>query len=382
MQIDLKPIKRKVLETHPFFGGLLVNTKFVETEEIDTIGTDGNYIYYNPNYFNELSLEDQAFMVNHELCHIQSKHIERGKDKDDELWNIATDAVVNALLKIDGLTVVKDGIDIEEEIKSSAETIYEKLQKKEVEIPKSQKVIDNHDLWHPIKYVIVEREKSNGKENEQEEIDEELDKQMEELAKSLQDENKESLPRLVGEVEGVSSGIPWQRILRNEVDNKEEWSYINAIIRDGIIRPQRRKFPSAEAEIVVDTSGSVNEQMLINFIIECREIFNRAEIKVGFFDDKFYGFNTIRSLKDIDELDIKGGGGTDFDEAVNAFTGKVKNKIIFTDGWANEPKKPLDAIWIIFDEKRKIKPKGAKKVINLTKKQIEDLNMNSKDYER
>ena len=120
----------------------------------------------------------------------------------------------------------------------------------------------------------------------------------------------------------------------------------------------------------------------MNFIRECREIFNRAEIKVGFFDDKFYGFNTIRSLKDIDELDIKGGGGTDFDEAVNAFTGKVKNKIIFTDGWANEPKKPLDAIWIIFDEKRKIKPKGAKKVINLTKKQIEDLNMNSKDYER
>ena len=45
---------------------------------------------------------------------------------------------------------------------------------------------------------------------------------------------------------------------------------------------------------------------------------------------------------------FQGGGGTDFDVAVDAFTERVANKIVFTDGYADMPKKEVDAIWVVF----------------------------------
>ena len=56
---------------------------------------------------------------------------------------------------------------------------------------------------------------------------------------------------------------------------------------------------------------------------------------------------------------------------VNAFTRRVENKIIFTDGKAPMPEKVLDAIWIVFGGKQ-IHPKGGK-VINITIEQLNKL---------
>ena len=56
---------------------------------------------------------------------------------------------------------------------------------------------------------------------------------------------------------------------------------------------------------------------------------------------------------------FEGGGGTDFDVAVGAFSRRVENKIIFTDGEASMPDMPLDAIWIVFGGER-INPKGGR----------------------
>ena len=66
-----------------------------------------------------------------------------------------------------------------------------------------------------------------------------------------------------------------------------------------------------------------------------------------------------------------GGGGTDFDVAVGAFSRRVENKIIFTDGEASMPDMSLDAIWIVFGGER-INPKGGK-VINITPEQLDRL---------
>ena len=56
---------------------------------------------------------------------------------------------------------------------------------------------------------------------------------------------------------------------------------------------------------------------------------------------------------------------------MNAFTRRVENKIIFTDGKAPMPEKVLDAIWIVFGGKQ-IHPKGGK-VINITIEQLNKL---------
>ncbi len=66
-----------------------------------------------------------------------------------------------------------------------------------------------------------------------------------------------------------------------------------------------------------------------------------------------------------------GGGGTDFDVAVNAFSRRVENKIIFTDGEADMPEKAIDAIWVVFGNKN-INLKGGK-VIYINELQLRSL---------
>ena len=129
--------------------------------------------------------------------------------------------------------------------------------------------------------------------------------------------------------------------------------------------------PRPETEIVLDTSGSIDETLLRNFLRECKNILQTSKVKVGCFDTQFYGFTEIKDVSDIDNLEFYGGGGTNFDAAVNAFTRRVENKIIFTDGDADMPSTPIDAIWIVFGG-IKINPVGGK-AIHIDDEQLDRL---------
>jgi predicted metal-dependent peptidase len=86
----------------------------------------------------------------------------------------------------------------------------------------------------------------------------------------------------------------------------------------------------------------------------------------------FYGFHDIRTEKDIEKVPFEGGGGTDFDVAVNAFSNRVDNRIVFTDGLAPMPNKKVRAIWLVYGD-GSIKPDGGK-VIHITPDKLEELN--------
>ena len=81
-------------------------------------------------------------------------------------------------------------------------------------------------------------------------------------------------------------------------------------------------------------------------------------------------------------MQFKGRGGTNFNTAINAFTKKVDNRIIFTDGEAPMPNISLDVIWIVYGNK-KINPKGGK-VIYITEEQLNKLTnlIISSEFER
>ena len=57
-------------------------------------------------------------------------HIMRSKDKDPELWNIATDVVINQMLKAAGLPLIEGGIDMPQATNKSAEEMCEILKEK------------------------------------------------------------------------------------------------------------------------------------------------------------------------------------------------------------------------------------------------------------
>lgn len=457
MNTDINVMKRKLLVKYPFFGSIVANTNFEEEQSIPTAGTDGETIYYNKDLVNKLNDDEKIFLFAHEVCHIAFNHILRSEGKDQRTWNIATDSVINALLKQDGLPLIKGVVDIKEAINHDAEEMYNKLLEEQKEKQDNQNQSgnsnsednkenngqtssnennpknnnqnnkenennqsqnnnneqenqneeqnetkedvghDTHSLWEK----AVERKKqqeSKSKEteeqktNKEEQIEKstelgekytfkqnklERKKQLEELRKALARESHSagtttnSEERKVDNI-GVSQPlIDWRKILKEAVKVDVDWSYKNASIEDGVITPYLEEMPYPETEILLDTSGSINIILLRNFLRECKNILKTSKIKVGCFDTEFYGFTDIKTENDIEKMKFVGGGGTDFNVAVNAFSKRVENKIIFTDGWADMPDQSIDAIWLVFGGE-KIKPKGGK-VIHITDEQLRKL---------
>ena len=444
MKYDIAALKRKMLVKYPFFGSVVASVGYKENKDIPTAGTDGETIYYNPEYLEGLSIEEQTFIFAHEVCHIAFNHILRSEGKNPELWNIATDGVINQFLKRDGLKLAPNGVDMEEAINYDAEQLYEKLlqekqqrqqgnsgsgsskeQEKQSQEQsggeseedsqkedKSKQDVghDTHSMWEQaVKKHKEQQEKIDKKESlsdkllgkdKKDKAKTELEKKQEELEsmgekdafkKNLEDKKKQleelkeaiskqasqagtSTNRDIRTVNDIGTAKPlidWRYVLREAIKYDVDWSYKNATLEDGVVSANLEEQPMPETEIVLDTSGSINEVLLKNFLRECKNILQHTKLKVGCFDTEFYGFHDIRTEEDIEKMRFEGGGGTDFDVAVSSFSRRVENKIIFTDGEASMPDMPLDAIWIVFGGE-KINPKGGK-VIHIDNEQLERL---------
>ena len=403
--MNIDSIKRRLLVKYPFFGSVVANSNFIAEPAIETAGTDGTTIYYNPNFIESITNEEQTFVFAHEICHIAFNHIFRSEGKDKELWNIATDSIINAFLKQDGLPMVEGGVDIPDAINYDAEEMYKKLLEEEEKKQQKQQDVghDTHSMWdNAIKKKRQEQQSQSQqldeKQNEEQEKkrNEEIKKltelgekeafkqnkiarkkQLEELREALASKSHghgsitNSERRNITDIGMSEPLIDWRRLLKEAVKYDIDWSYQNAGIEDGVVTAYLEEMPRPETEIVLDTSGSIDETLLRNFLRECKNILQTSKVKVGCFDTQFYGFTEIKDVSDIDNLEFYGGGGTNFDVAVNAFTKRVENKIIFTDGNAVMPSTPIDAIWIVFGG-IKINPVGGK-VIHIDEKQLDRL---------
>ena len=424
MKYDIAALKRKMLVKYPFFGSVVASVGYKENKDIPTAGTDGETIYYNPDYLESLSVEEQTFVFAHEVCHIAFNHILRSEGKNPKLWNIATDGVINQFLKRDGLKMAKGGVDIAEAINYDAEKLYEKLlqEKKQnqqqsssnggssqEQVNQSQEQSggefgeeakkddkskqdvghDTHSMWKQAVKKHKEQQEETELEKKQEELEsmgekdafkknlEDKKKQLEELKEAISKQASQAGTstnrdiRTVNDIGTAKPLIDWRYVLREAIRYDADWSYKNATIEYGVLSANLEEQPMPETEIVLDTSGSINDVLLKNFLRECKNILRHTKLKVGCFDTKFYGFHEIRTEEDIENMRFEGGGGTNFDVAVGSFSRRVENKIIFTDGGASMPDMPLDAIWIVFGSE-KINPKGGK-VIHIDNEQLERL---------
>ncbi len=481
MIVDKDTIKKRLLVKYPFFRSTIAKLKIVEDINClgyngnPTAGTDGDTVYYHPDFMNNLDEDEQLFIFAHEVGHVALNHIIRSEGRDQEIWNIAADAVLNANLIKDGLKFVKGGVNIPEAINYNAETFYNKLiQEKEQKKSQNQKGngnqqsnskadecknssqsdssnqnikqnsndsnnipddanydvgFDTHKMWNDAinktfnssdgtneldnskndrnnkdKQSFLEKlfkkKKDKGrqleqteKENQESENQNNIFEMDEQEAFSKNREEKKKLLRelrdsfakqsigagnttdqSIRKIDNIGTSISlidWRKLLKECVKFDIDWTYKNATIENGVVTPYLEETPTPETEIVLDTSGSIDDNLLRNFLMECKNILQTSKVKVGCFDTKFYGFQEIKTVKDIENMEFKGHGGTDFNVAVEAFSKRVENKIIFTDGQASMPEKSIDAIWIVFGG-RKINPKGGK-VIYISDEQFKRL---------
>lgn len=451
MSVDIDAIKRKLLIKYPTFGSVIANLEFQANKDIVTAGTNGKVLLYNPKFVSGLSDKERTFLFAHEVCHVAFEHIFRSEGKDKQLWNIATDSVINALLKQDGLPMIDGGVDIPEAVNYDAEEMYNKLleeKKKQQEQQSSQGNQqqnsqenqeqqssqggqrqqnlqeqteeqadvghDTHSLWDKAieerkkeqqeqaqqkakkdsKTTAEDKEKQDDTEQTEQETNEfvekgeketfkqnkiERRKQLQELSKELTEESSHNagtgIQRQGKKLSDIGIATPlidWRKLLRQAVKYDEEWTRKNARMRNGYFRRKLEEIPIPETEILLDTSGSVSITLLRNFLRECKNILANSKVKVGCFNTEFHGFTELRRVEDIDNMSFQIGGGTDFNVAVEAFSRRVPNKIIFTDGKAPMPEKAVrNVIWVVFGNQQ-INPRGGK-VININGEQLRKL---------
>ena len=512
MNLEIDKIKRKLLVKYPFFGSIVANLNYIENKECTTMGTDGENIYYNSEFLENLTEDEQIFLFAHEVCHVAFNHIYRSEGKDKKIWNIAADAVINAFLQKDGLQIVKGAVNMPEAINYNVEELYEKLLNEKkvslLEIPSnnknnfSQDAVkqnnsnqnsenedsntkkiddeeseenikseelnsnygekesdtnadkitdkteigsrckieqlsemkndienksnenngklqedenadhDNHSMWEDAvqrrkqelenqeneekgedeieesNAIFQENKKIDenkwGKDGERENLDEAIKNisKIQEIDAFVQNSNKRkenleeirkmlarkaigaknttiSVSRRINKIGESKPKIDWRNLLRKATNLDIDWSYKNASIENGVVTPHIEELPQPVTEILLDTSGSVSEELLRNFLRECKHILKNSRVKVGCFDTKFYGFQEIRTKEDIENMKFVGHGLTNFYTAVNAFSRGAENRIIFTDGKAIIPEKFMNIIWVIFGD-TKIKQNGGK----------------------
>lgn len=264
---------------------------------------------------------------------------------------------------------------IEERKKEQQEQAQPKAKKESKTTAKDKEKQDDTEQTEQETNEFVEKgEKETFKQNKIERR-----KQLQELSKELAEQSSHEagtgIQRQGKKLSDIGIATPlidWRKLLRQAVKYDEEWTRKNARMRNGYFRHKVEEIPIPETEILLDTSGSVSETLLRNFLRECKNILANSKVKVGCFNTEFHGFTELRRVEDIDNMSFPIGGGTDFNAAVEAFSRRVPNKIIFTDGEAPMPEKAVrNVIWVVFGNQQ-INPRGGK-VININGEQLRKL---------
>lgn len=471
-------IKRKMLTKYPRFGSeiAVANIEFRDDLPFHTAATDGKNIYVDPKYFESLSENDRLFTIAHEIMHIKFMHMYRladkdGKKRDPELWNIATDAIINANLERDGFTIKEGYVNMPEALNYSAEEFYEILLREKEEKEKQQHQQngqgnqgdsgeqgqdekqndgdgenegegkdkeegeeegkgengkpshqgDDHSIWEEaFRNQQQQGQKQKGSSQEQQsddtkqrtviqeqpQVDFDEKSEFEDNRQEKRERFKARREKTEQDIRGDSEGtielgsigeskeaIDWKVLLRREVEKTETiWSQRRSIAENNYAyRLEENDIEDeAETEIMIDVSGSVDLDLVKAFLRQIKPILKQSKLKVGCFNERFWGLVDIKSVRDIDNFTIpreaRGHSAwtEDWDLAVRSFTKKREiNKIVFTDGYpcpGTMPKEDLkreNVIWLVYGNKDFNPCCG--KVINITERQLEQLHLVNRD---
>lgn len=439
---------RLLLIRYSSFGSdvAAANIEYRTNLKYHTAAADGKNVFFDPNYLASLNEDDRLFLIAHEIMHNKFKHMLRlidknGNKKDLDVWNDATDAIINANLERDGFTIKKGYINRPEALHYTAEEFYEILLKEKQSNQNNREsnsnyhsnenndqtsdftdskghTGDDHSLWEEAfeKYQEnKQKEKKNqiGDNNSQEQekkcneffsssfderaefqknrehrralAKENLKRQKEHFLKYIEKEQTDQMN--LGNVGESKNSIDWKILLRREIEKSETvWSQRRSIAENNYAYRLEEQDceDEAETEVLIDISGSVDLDLVKAFLRMLKPILKHSKLRVGCFNEKYWGMVDIKSNSDIDNFTIpalaRGSAAwtEDWDLAVRSFTKKREiNKIIFTDGIpgpGNMPKEDLkneNVIWLVYGNE-KFKP-CCGKVINITEDQLERL---------
>lgn len=304
----LQKAKISLLLTHPFYSALLFQIECVEDNEYKTCKTNGKFLKYNAEFVENLTSDELLGVLAHEILHIANgHHIRRGK-RDKVKWNHAADYAINGLLLNDKFTLPADRLYEPLYNGKSAEEIYSILENEE----NSQTGTDDAGRCGAVEDPPV----SNEKELEGIEID--IQQAVIQAAMIAQAQNKcpEYIKRIVKEA--LKPQINWKEALSQYLSelSKNDYSWITPNARylhTGIYLPTLHKEEPGEVVLIIDTSGSIDDEMVSQFAAEVQEILNvfKISLVIIYVDDQVRSVQRFDNDEDV-RLEPMGGQGTDF----------------------------------------------------------------------
>lgn len=395
--------RMRILCNHGFYGLLLMHMIYSIDEGCKTAYTDGERIAFSPTFLEELSDKELDFVMMHEILHVVLQHCLRGEDKDNELYNIAADIVINSTVmhenddKASSIALSKYGEsmhiapDGKEGYLYTAEEVYEMLQSKQ----------KNSDSGNKKSNKAGNVGSKNGRAGKERQSIKDMDKP---VAKRWDDHSQwgkfeedsklrdiwiKNFAECCGAVKVRDASnnrgtIPMfaQRMLEKLKKPQTDWrtilnDFIQEDISDYSFSPPDRRFQDSpfflpdfnemgkndnvsDILFFIDTSGSISDNDMTAAYSEVKGAIDRYDGKLqgwlGFFDAAVIEPKPFSSFEEFIVIKPAGGGGTDFQIIFEYVNQHMKEKepnciIILTDGYAPFPKEELandiPVLWLI-----------------------------------
>lgn len=348
--------KSTLLRTQPYFGLLASKLSHEKSDKTKSFVSNGKLFRYNKDFIDACSMDELVFVLSNCVMHHVLSHKQRQDARTGWLWQVATDFAINTMLVQNGLKV-PEWVNYDPSFKGKyAEEIYNILKDQLAQNSESAFEEKNQNTSE------AETEEQPFKETFVEELD----------------DNTEATWRysesVATEMAKRQSALPtgMERLGKKVIAPSTDWRFllyaaINRHMRnDYAFMPPNKKFlhlgvalPSLRSDtlslcVAVDSSGSINEELLGAFLSEFESImqsFPAVKIELLIADAKVHGHYTFQSSQPM-KYAIKGGGGTDFRpvfDYIEANLPMTSMLLYFTDGDGQFPKKApyYEVLWAL-----------------------------------
>jgi len=368
MQLSQKisQAKAKLLVEYPYFGTLASKLELIVNDNIESFVSNGVKVEYREDYLDGLETNEIEFILANGAMHASLAHEKRKNNRSGWLWQMATDIAINDMLIENGLKIPY-GAEYRKRFSGMyAEEIYAEL--------KADILRDDEELEYEADNADDVEKKDNEKKEKKEEdsqVEEQTPEQLQEEILQEQLLAEEAISLLAGEFKKGEAPESIERFFSLEYEGKIDWreelkSALDRYFRDDytLLPPSKKLLytgiylPSSISQtfrlvIVVDSSGSVDEELLNTFLSEVNFLMNLVsnyQIELLVCDDKVHSHKTFYSGETL-EVELKGNGGTDYRPAfkyVEENLDDVKLLLYFTDleGFFPKDTPNYDVKWV------------------------------------
>jgi len=400
MAVDIQSIETKLAAARtrlildkPFLGALVLRLPMsaANPDWCPTTATDARTFYYNPEYIAQLSMEQTQFMLAHEALHCALSHFARRRHRIRRKWDLACDYAVNPLLVDDGLRPPPNALHMPKFKGMTAEEIYPLIEDSD-----DSQTLDKHaydqdnqgrdsgmregDLKDQPPPEMPREEEQGGSAptqsqpnfagsgesapeplglDEQETLSIQWQQRMAGAAQQAMQAGKlgGDLARMIDHL--LQPRLPWRMLLARYMTAaaRDDYSYMRPSRREGdFILPALRSH-QLELVVAVDTSGSIKDREMEEFIDEVDALKGQIRARVTLLpcDAKLcegapWVFEPWEEFKRPSS--IEGGGGTSFLPVFDWIeSGDILPDLLvyFTDAQGifppNEPGYPV--VWLV-----------------------------------